>query len=249
VRKPSTEAGFTLLELIISLTILGLMAGLVFSSLRLALNSYDRSQVRLEEEATRRVLFDHLKRQIGSLFPLLPTAGFVVEQVDFLEGEDPLSQFARSQTPLFFGEPTSVTFITLAPLLMTENPGLTVVRYGLAQDEYGDFYLGAMETSYIGQESFLLMAGTPQGKPIPIVEGIERLDFEYYGFDPIGQTWAWFAGWSGEEMQGVPRAIRINFDDEYLIVPVNASFFGNNLRTAIQNVLGRSPQLDPGQTR
>ncbi|UCF39497.1 MAG: prepilin-type N-terminal cleavage/methylation domain-containing protein, partial [Acidobacteriota bacterium] len=57
VKKNYGQRGFTLLELIVAFTILALLAGMVFSSLRLSLSSYEKSQERLEEEARRRVLF------------------------------------------------------------------------------------------------------------------------------------------------------------------------------------------------
>ena len=62
-----------MLELMVAFTIMALMAGMVFSSLRMAMNIYDKSQERIEEEAVRRILLDHVKRQIGSLFPLRPS--------------------------------------------------------------------------------------------------------------------------------------------------------------------------------
>ena len=65
--RRSASSGFTLLELTLAFTILGLMAGLIFSSLRMSLNSYEKSQERLDVAARERVLQDLIKRQIGSL--------------------------------------------------------------------------------------------------------------------------------------------------------------------------------------
>ncbi len=226
LEKRSDSAGFTLLELIVALTILALVAGMVFAGLRLALSSYETSQSRLEEAARERVLLDHLKRQIGSLFPLTPTAAFAAEPVDDTEPVDLATQMLASQAPLFYGDSDSVTFITVAPLVLTENPGLTVVRYGLAQNEFGDFYLGAMETRYTGRGVFLTMADLPRGKPLPLISDIEELRFDYYGFDLESESYRWFDFWHGEEMGSVPEAIRIRYDEEYILVPVNAHFSG-----------------------
>jgi type II secretory pathway pseudopilin PulG len=225
-RKKQNSAGFTLLELIVAFTILALVAGMVFAGLRLALNSYQASQARLEDAARERVLLDHLKRQIGSLFPLTPTADFATEYPDQEEPEDLATQMLVSQAPLFYGDSSSVTFITVAPLLLTENPGLTVVRYGLAQNEYGDYYLGAMEARYTGRSVFLTMADLPSGKPLPLIYDIEDLQFDYYGYDLESDSYRWFDFWSGEEAGTVPEAIRINYDDQYILVSVNANFSG-----------------------
>ena len=238
MKKSSRTEGFTLLEVMIAFTILALMAGMVFSSLRLALNSYEKSQVRLVEEAERRVLLDHVKRQIGSLFPLQPTVSRIggAEQAQ-MQG-DMGSRLAMSQVPLFYGDPEFVTFITVAPLILQQNPGLTIVRYGLAQYDNGGYYLGSMEASYTGLESFLLMAELPEGEPLHLKDGIQSLVFHYYGFDPQTQVYDWFTEWSGEELGAVPDAIRLTFDDEYIVVPVNAKFFGGNLRNRLRGLTG-----------
>lgn len=238
MKNGSSTEGFTLLEVIISFTILALMAGMVFSSLRLALNSYEKSQARLVEEAERRVLFDHIKRQIGSLFPLQPTVSRIggAEQSQ-MQGQLAMGdRLAMSQVPLFYGETDFVTFITVAPLILHENPGLTIVRYGLSQTNNNRHYLGSMEARYTGLESFLVMAGLPEGEPLHLKDGIEMLEFQYYGFDPQAQAYAWFPAWNGNDMGSVPDAIRIAFDNEYVIVPINAKVFGGNLRNRLRGL-------------
>lgn len=225
MRRPGQQ-GFTLLELIVAFTILALLAGLVFSSLRLSLNSYEKSQDRLEEEARRRVLFDQLRRQIGSLYPLRPTGGFLDAPMD-QNVANPVEQIAMAQAPLFSGEADSVTFITVAPLFLQTNPGLTVTRYGLAQDELGHYYLGAMETRYTGLESFVSMVWSTTDKPLPLVESVDTLEFSYYGFDPRVQAYGWTLQWNGNEMLGVPEAIRIGYNGRNVVIPINASVVDN----------------------
>ena len=229
--------GFSLLELLLAFTIFGLMAGLVYSSFRLAVNSYQKSQGRLETEARKRVLEDLIKRQIGSLFPVRPSGSFV-ESVTAQSGQPPPPMV--SQVPLFYGTPDSLTFITLAPLRMLENPGMTVVRYGLSEDEWGNYYLGAMETRYMGLDSFMFMVNAPRGKPLPLVEGVVDLHFQYYGYDVQTQLYEWFDTWIGDEMSSVPEAIRIIYDDSQVLVPVNTSFDpGGNMGQGIRQFVGR----------
>ena len=212
------DAGFTLMEMVVAFTILGLVAGIVFSSFRLALSSYQKSQIRLEEEAAERILGDQVKRQVASLYPLRPVA-----RPDGA-GRGQMEPPIRFQTPLFFGTPDSVTFITVAPLIMHETPGLTVVRYGLAEDEFGDPYMGSMETQFVGLDSFNSMVRIPGGKPLPLIRGIDQLEFQYYGYDSRQKRFGWFPEWLGEEMQSVPRAIRIVHNRGEVFASVNASF-------------------------
>ena len=220
-RRPA--AGFTLLELIIAFSILGLMASVVFSSFRLGLNSYEKSQERLEFEARRRVLQDLIKRQIGSLYPVRPSASFIDLQEAEAQGTE-LPAFSR--IPLFYGTPDSVTFATVAPLMLQENPGLTIVRYGLSRDEVGDSFLGAVEARYMGLGSFTAMVNSPRGDPLPLIEQVEDLEFLYYGYDPQSESYEWTSYWIGEEKLAVPQAVKISYGENHLITPINASFIG-----------------------
>ncbi|MDA2933886.1 GspJ family type II secretion system protein [Acidobacteria bacterium AH-259-D05] len=232
----SASPGFTLLELIIAFSILGLMATVIFSSFRLSLNSYQKSQERLEVEARKRVLQDQIKRQIGSLYPVRPSASFIDIQNADTQGQQ-LPAFSR--IPLFYGTPDSVTFASVAPLMLQENPGLTIVRYGLAQDEFGNYFVGAMEARYLGLESFMSMVNSPGGEPLPLIEQVVDLQFQYYGYDAQSETYQWFDSWVGEEMLAVPRAIRIDYDENHLTVPINASFYGTQLRQGFQRLIRR----------
>ncbi len=241
----SPEGGFTLLEFLVAATILALMAVAMFSTFRLALNSYKRSQESLDQKGRQRILEDLIRRQVGSLFPLRPTGDFVDQDAFANEGAivDPNTgapAFGVSQVPLFYGTNESMTFITVAPLLLLKNPGLTVVRYGLAEDEWGRHYFGELEFRYSGLDSFQRMVEIPRGKPYPMVEGVQDLRFEYYGFDASTQTYGWFEEWHGDEKYGVPSAVKIKADDKEFMVAVNASFFGGNFGSGLLRNLTRN---------
>jgi prepilin-type N-terminal cleavage/methylation domain-containing protein len=251
----SPQRGFTLLEIVVAVAIMGLLSVLVFSSLRMALNSYDRGQERIESEAISRALGNHMKRQIASLYPLVPDGGLgPLAQGDnsgininnpLLQLSSPDGSANRQQQPLlFYGQPESMTFISVVPLVHVSSPGLVIVRYGLARDEHGNFYLGAMELPYTGFESFLMMTESPPGKPLPIIEGIERVEFSYYGFDPVRQGFFWYPQWNGSEAMAVPTAVRIEHGDSITFVQINAEYSPNvGVGRSIRNILSQHPQL------
>jgi prepilin-type N-terminal cleavage/methylation domain-containing protein len=220
-RDRTGSAGFTLIELVVAFTIMALLASALFISFRLAVNSYRTGQNRMEDEAYRRALEDQIKRQIGSLFPLRPALSLASLQ---RQGGNSAEALTLSQIPLFYGDPMSMTFITVAPLMLHENPGLTVVRYGLAEDEYGTPYLGAMETRFLGLDSFTAMLNIPRGKPLPLIHPVRELRFEYYGYDLQMQGFGWFPAWNAEERRSTPMAVRIHADDRNITVRINASF-------------------------
>ncbi len=225
--RKRTDTGFTLIEFLIAATLLALMGAAVFGSLRVALSSYTKSQEVLDREGRRRVLEDMVRRQLGSLYPLVPTLNVGGATPGNLTGITPPDPFGvdplLAQAPLFYGSSTALTFITVAPFEMLRHPGLTVVRYGEAEDEWGDRYFGAMESRYTGLESFYRMVELPEGEPIPVIEQIEDLTFEYYGFEPQAGIGEWYGEWSAVDTLSVPSAIRITAGETQIVVIINTS--------------------------
>ncbi|HSR52702.1 MAG TPA: prepilin-type N-terminal cleavage/methylation domain-containing protein [Acidobacteriota bacterium] len=238
IRHHHHQRGFTLLEVIVAFTILVLIATVMYSGLRVASDTYSKAQERLEKSARQRVLLDYLKRQLGSLFPLRPTQNFLPQEgQDYDPADDPN---LLAQAPLFHGTSRTLTFITVAPFRHLRNPGLTVVTYGRAEDEWGNEYLGAMESRFMGLESFNYMADIPEGKPLSIIDNVEDVRFSYYGFDEELQANDWFDEWMGDLMGSVPSAVRIDYgENQYVVVPVNATSLGTINFTARQRALQR----------
>ena len=69
---------------------------------------------------------------------------------------------------------------------------------------------------------------TPVPDPMfgPLLEQIEDVEFTYYGYNLQSERSEWRSDWIGEEMLGVPQAMKISYDESHLIVPINASFSG-----------------------
>ncbi len=231
LQQRSLARGFTLLEFLVALTILALMGAVVFSGLRLSLNSYEQSQQRPETKARERIMEELVRRQLGSLFPVLPSGGFV-QGANALAGQPVAPGFPESQYPLFHGTAESMTFVTLAAFNLLERPGLTVVRYGLAEDEWGNRYFGAMETRYTSLESFQQMVDIPPGKPLLILENVDQVSFEYYGYDPELQSYQWFEEWRGDEVPAVPEAVRISAGQTAWVAAINANAFSSGFSPA-----------------
>ena len=66
----SREAGFTLLELLISMTILALIFVTVLGAIQIGSKSWESGEQRAEENQRTRTLFDTLARDLTMLYPL-----------------------------------------------------------------------------------------------------------------------------------------------------------------------------------
>ena len=221
-----------MIEFLIAATLLALMGAALFGSLRVAINSYTRSQERMEDEGRRRVLEDMVRRQLGSLYPLVPSIRLSTENTNEMQLQAPGSTPGglpaaqnplQAAAPLFYGSSSALTFVTVAPFETIRNPGLAVVRYGHAEDKWGDRYFGAMEARYTAPHIFYEMVEVPVGEPIPVIDKVEDLYFEYYGFDPQTGVGEWYAEWSALDTLAVPGAIRITADDVKIVVLINAT--------------------------
>jgi general secretion pathway protein J len=183
VHRPR-EAGFTLLELMISLTLLGIMMVMTYSVFATALAAVPRGEDAAERSGRLRMATSLITRQVRSL-------------MDYpAETEDEVH-------PYFEGNPQTFKFITAAPQL-GGGEGLSWVTYftdgrTLWMAERVIFSMGALtaeEPEAVAQTALL--------------EGLKGVRFQYLRLD--GTDSEWIDEWSGLEEQSPPAAIRITLD-------------------------------------
>ena len=112
-RPRAGQSGFTLLELVIAITLMGLLLVVLYSGLRLGLNSSESGGQRAEASDRLRSVHEFLRRQL--------TQSMTVYQ--------PNEQ--KEQVVVFAGQPNNVEFV--APMLtQLGQGGLYRVKVGLA---------------------------------------------------------------------------------------------------------------------
>ena len=67
---PVAFRGFTLLEMLVGLTLLGVMLILIYASLNVGLRAWDTGEKRVSEAARQRVVQSFLRRELSQLFPV-----------------------------------------------------------------------------------------------------------------------------------------------------------------------------------
>lgn len=183
----SPARGFTLLELIISLTIFSLVAMIVYATLHLGARAAERGEARTVENQRARAALALIARHLKSAYPLVLQA----------EGE----------TFVYFdGGPDALSFISAAG--RPEVGGLEQVTYFLReQDGQRSLWVRisapALPADLLDEREGGL---TQEAEVLPQVEG---LTWEYFG--KVQDREEWRESWSGKDERKLPTAVRLSW--------------------------------------
>ena len=117
------DGGFTLMELLVSITLMGLIAVAIHSGFRLTLNSWERSERALQRQRTLHFVLDLISRQVGSIVPYYSRQHLDGAPVDVL---------------LFHGSAQGVRFVSSFSSDGRAADGLRLVEYFLADSPNGE---------------------------------------------------------------------------------------------------------------
>jgi prepilin-type N-terminal cleavage/methylation domain-containing protein len=196
--KPTARAdGFTLLEVLIAVTLVALLSVTLWGMMRIAITSWKRGTEVMDENQQRRATLDLVEKQLASLFPLIPPMNL---------------QTGTGTSPIFSGSDTGMQFISVCSLRFRDNPGLTWVSYEAVPGSEGDFALVARESRYLGFDPTAELDGGYQ-EEAPVTTLFDHLDsmtFEYFdpGTDEIPPQWV--SSWDTKELGRMPVAISLS---------------------------------------
>jgi general secretion pathway protein J len=111
------EAGFTLVEVLVAVTLLSLLSMALFSSVRFGVTAWQRGTERADQIHTSMAVQEVLRRLIGEAYPLLLSDGAGNGLVDFA------------------GTATSLDFLAPVPVALASGGR---ARFTLAIDRHGD---------------------------------------------------------------------------------------------------------------
>jgi general secretion pathway protein J len=192
--RRSGEAGFTLLELLIALTLLGLLTTLIFGGLRLATQAWSRVDDRAGDAADLRAVADVLRHALGAAYPVYATA----------DPTDP--------TIAFDGEADSVFLV--APLPPAIGAGIPAeLRFAVAGN-------GRSRALVMGWR--LDLPAADGGGPLPeqrieLLRHVRAIRFAYFGPDATGGAPIWQWEWAGRDR--LPDLVRIRIERDETSLP------------------------------
>jgi general secretion pathway protein J len=207
MKSYNSSRGFTLVELLIALTLLGLVMTILYGALRVGIRSWEAGEKQAVAMDDRRLIFGFLRREIGQAYPLM------------LENKD-------KQRVAFVGGPDSFQFAAILPahrgvgglylISLKRSDAKLVFSYRLAQPG--------------GQG---LQAGAQKGREtsVALVNALKQVEFSYYGKQGKGSGKnippRWWRQW--KDPARLPKLIRMTLRTSdsldpwpEIVVPVHA---------------------------
>jgi general secretion pathway protein J len=203
------STGFTLLELMISMTVLGIIMALVYGAMRLGTRTWERGQAQTDEWQRRQAVMDLIARQFGSTY--IP------------EGK------LYERNPVFFGGTDRVVFYSNLPLAPRGDiPGMVFVRYRVERNGEGRSRLLLVERVPDFPEAFKAEDDPPDDQWEVLADGLAGIDFAYLKKTPGSEEepWEWTPEWEPSS-EKAPPAIRVSLrweEDEPamdLVIPIH----------------------------
>lgn len=189
------QGGFTLLELMISIALIGVIVLILTGAMRLGFRSVDAGEKRIETLERMRVSLNTLDAQIQSQIP--------ITYVD----EDGSTKY------YFKGEATEMVFTTNYSL-WNGQMGYVLVHYSVVPDGFG-------KQSLMISENTVGMAAAREAK---LFESYDRISFEYFYKAPTDEQGSWVQQWSDDAdiPEKVRMSLVRGTEDLSMIIPMRA---------------------------
>ncbi len=190
-RKGGTE-GFTLLELLLSITILAVVAAMILGAFRVSYRAWEKGEAAVEAAGRLRSVQERIRRQLAAIVAM-PGAR--------PRGEDgPDLRFGGSRSAL--------RFVSEAPLVPGLRRDRVWVHYRVFEEADGGLRLAFHEIPQVLLD--------PEGDNEPaedrfydLLTGLAAVEFEYFTSDEPDSPPRWVASWDPEDDTGLPRAVRM----------------------------------------
>ena len=186
------SAGFTLVELLLAMTLMSILLALTYSGLRAASRSADQGEKMLVVGGEMRAAHQFVRRQLNQMLPL---------SYEISDGQDQLRV-------VFEGDASRIRYVASMPgYLGAGGPQVQMLELVNGSD------------GKILQISHALLQEYQEGDleirdPVPLLTNIQSATFEFLGLDENGEIGSWSASWDTPEI--LPLAVRLNigFDEQ-----------------------------------
>jgi general secretion pathway protein J len=176
-----SQGGFTLLELLIAITLLGVLTIMLLSGFQLGTRHLERQAARIDRSTQIPAVHGFLRTQLADAQPIL-------------------EQMSGNRSIVFDGRPAGLEFVGVAPQSLTTG-GLQL--FSVERDPRVESRL-RVRWQLFGVPEVGMGQGAHEAL---LLDGVARLAFHYYGAIQPGTPSAWHEAW--QDMEYLPLLIRL----------------------------------------
>jgi general secretion pathway protein J len=191
-KKRSLTSGFTLLEVMVTLTILGLILLVISGAFRLSLSAWEKGESSKDEYQKVRAVSRLICQQIKSSIP------YKIK-----------TQKAEGDYLAFEGKSHSLKFVSTLPIKARQPQGFVYATYEFREGGQEGGRLVYYEQRVLNKDFF-------EEKPdeelsVSLLEGISDLRFEYFRREDKDKSWTegWVDEWNAKDEKELPQAFRM----------------------------------------
>jgi general secretion pathway protein J len=231
-----STTGFTLIEVVVTLTILGFILLIIFGAFRLGLSAWERGESTKEEYQKVRIISQLISQQVKSI---------VAYKIK--------TQQAEGDYLAFEGKAHSLKFVSALPIKAKQPEGFVYAIYEFKEGGSEGGRLVLYEQRALNKDFF---AEEPKEElAVSLLEGVSNVRFEYYREeDPLkNQKEEWVEEWNAKEERELPKTLRMTItqknqkDKEELPITILASLPAYRFEEVrIGPVRRVIPQMRPG---
>ena len=181
-------AGFTLVELLLAITLMSILLGLTYSGLRAATRATERGEILLAASGEMRAAHQFVRRQLNQMLPL-----------PFDVADD-----AEESRIVFAGDAKRIQFVAPMPgYLGAGGPQVQLLELANGDDDRVLQFSHALLQGFDQQRMF-------ERDPVILLNGVESAVFEFLGRDEEGELTGWTSNWDQQSV--LPVAVRLNLE-------------------------------------
>jgi general secretion pathway protein J len=183
------SAGFTLVELLLAITLMSILLGLTYTGLRAATRSSQRGELLLAAGGELRASHQFIRRQLNQMLPL---------PFDVTDDADELRI-------VFEGDATHIQYVAPMPgYLGAGGPQVQLIEIVSADDgelliQFSHALLQGFEESHLHDRD-----------PVVLLESVSSAGFEFLTEDEEGELIGWATSW--DQQSTLPVAVRLDLE-------------------------------------
>lgn len=228
--KPASRSGFTLIEMLVGLALLGLMTLVLFGALRFSIRSWERAEIKTLQVVDLRIVEGVLRREIGKAFPLRIGK-------------------ANENKIAFEGDGKQVHFVTALPAHLSAG-GLSLVALELAEDRIEakqDPPGKALVLKHVipdgeTRDFSALDSALDKSDRSVLLKGLEDVEFAFFGQDNDQTEASWRDQWISSARTPALLRIKLKFsgNDEVreMLLPLRLGEEAGCFQSSFQRMCG-----------